>query len=68
MTNLIHCDGPDCDKTRDPRVSERLASSYGWFHVETAHDTTLDFCSDVCMAAWAGSSQIARATVAEPGR
>lgn len=57
MSNLIHCDGPNCDQVRDPNapVMRRLGES-GWIHVEEGPDDTKDFHSRACLAAW--SSQL----------
>lgn len=52
MSNLIHCDGPDCNKTKDVAAAPPLCTP-SWLMLEQADGLpTLDFCSRGCLAAW----------------
>lgn len=53
MSNLIHCDGPGCDKTTMSDLPPRRFDGGPWIHVEQGELTTLDFHSRVCLARWA---------------
>lgn len=52
MSNLIHCDNPDCENTRDSSRERRLHER-PWLEVQQAGQR-LDFCSLDCMRRWAG--------------
>lgn len=50
MSNLIHCDGPDCGNTEP---DERRLCDEAWLRVEQGGGgPALDFCSRDCLAAW----------------
>lgn len=53
MSNLIHCDGPDCDQTLNPDnpIDDRLCAA-PWIQISQAGQARLDFHSQVCLAAW----------------
>lgn len=51
MSNLIHCDGPNCDKTKDINEPERLGRP-GWLMLEQANGPTVDFHDRACLTAW----------------
>lgn len=53
MSNLIHCDGPDCDETKDntPGVIIRQLCEASWFALERDGER-LDFHDDQCLANW----------------
>jgi hypothetical protein len=45
MSNLIHCDGPDCDQT--------ALCAPDWIRVRQGQmEPVRDFCSRTCLAAW----------------
>lgn len=54
MSNLIHCDGPGCNKTRAPSDGYSIElCALPWIRVnEGTPSRTLDFCSRACLAAW----------------
>lgn len=50
MSNLVHCDGPDCENTEP---DERRLCDAPWLRVEQGGGaSSLDFCSRDCLAAW----------------
>lgn len=53
MSNLIHCDGPGCEKTKSPNDEPRLCTT-AWIHVD-ARDAApaMDFHDVRCMGEWA---------------
>lgn len=54
MSNLIHCDGPGCDITRDPNLPDmRGLCEPGWLRVQEGPDHPLDFHSVDCLGRWA---------------
>lgn len=55
MTNLIHCDGPSCHKTK----RARHFYEYDWFEVNQEAAQSLHFCSRSCLAAWAQATEVA---------
>lgn len=53
MSNLIHCDGPGCDKTKP--IQSRLCDN-AWLMVEQGDvEPPRDFCSRACLAAWSAN-------------
>lgn len=55
MSTLIHCDGPDCAETSDPRLPDmRRLGEAGWVRLEEGPDRYLrDFHSTSCLCRWA---------------
>lgn len=54
MSKLIHCDGPDCTKTKDPGLPDmRRLGERGWIHVDQDDGEALDFHDVSCMGMWA---------------
>lgn len=52
MSNLIHCDGPDCEQTKPLAGSRRLCDG-DWLMLEQGEALpNLDFHSRACLAAW----------------
>lgn len=50
MSNLVHCDGPNCDNTEP---DQRRLCDAPWLRVEQGGgEPALDFCSRACLAAW----------------
>lgn len=55
MSNLIHCDGPDCNVTRDPNLPDmRALGESPWVHVDQGDRLpALDFHDVNCLSRWA---------------
>jgi hypothetical protein len=52
MSNIIRCDGPACDETKDPDAPARLCT-VPWIRVEPdGTSSTLDFHADACVVAY----------------
>lgn len=65
MSNLIHCDGSGCDKTKSPTLDQRMCDT-PWIHVDQGHGAAeRDFCSKECLTNWSTGKPRA-ATDAEP--
>lgn len=63
MTNVIRCDGPGCDQTRQPSDGFSITiADLPWLTV-TASDTSHDFHSKACLAKWAAAQGSATAEV-----
>lgn len=59
MSALVHCDGPDCDQTRDADELTRRLCTPSWIHVEEGPAVQgRDFHSRECMAKWAGEDHL----------
>jgi hypothetical protein len=69
MSNLIHCDGPDCDQALNPDdpTDDRLCVG-PWIQVGQAGHPRLDFCSQACLAAWSSDRPRAGGTAQLDGQ
>lgn len=66
MSNLIHCDGPGCDKTKNRDIEPRMCDT-PWLHLEQGDRTpVLDFHSQGCLAAWVGGTRPAQTGTRTP--
>lgn len=50
MSDMTHCDGPDCDKTK-PRYGARRLRDGPWISLSSRPDD-VDFCGKACAIAW----------------
>lgn len=54
MSALVHCDGPDCDVTRDANYQMLALFEGGWIQLSQGEGVrNLDFHSVACLQAWA---------------
>lgn len=73
MSAVVKCDGPGCDRTRNPSDGFSITvGDLGWLEV-TARDGAHDFHDTDCLVKWAGGSttvvdltELARAWVNPP--
>lgn len=57
MSNLIHCDGPDCERTQNPDVDRRALCQLPWLTLEQGDDR-YDFHHRDCLVRWAVPPEI----------